>query len=112
MISSKEVSCRIAGDFSCESTTLYNSLYEHPGLHRHRNGTPPQRRERGARKLIAYHGIVYDVSDCPKWRSDLHEQLHFPGQDLTGELSDAPHQEEVFSRPCVKVVGKLESNQR
>ena len=68
--------------------------------------------ERGARKLIAYHGIVYDVSDCPKWRSDLHEQLHFPGQDLTGELPDAPHQEEVFSRPCVKVVGKLESNQR
>ncbi|MBN2116539.1 MAG: hypothetical protein JW730_08210 [Anaerolineales bacterium] len=65
--------------------------------------------ERGTRKLIAYHGIVYDVTDCPKWWNDLHEQLHFPGQDLTGELPEAPHQEEVFSRPCVKVVGKLES---
>ena len=65
--------------------------------------------ERGTKKLIAYHGIVYDVTDCPKWRTDLHEQLHVPGQDLTGELPEAPHKEEVFSRPCVKVIGKLES---
>ena len=68
--------------------------------------------ERGTRKYIAFQGIVYDVSDCPKWRNDLHEQLHFPGQDLTTELPDAPHAKEVFSRPCVKVVGKLESIQR
>jgi len=64
--------------------------------------------ERGAPKLIAFHGIVYDVSDCPKWRKDMHEQLHFPGQDLTTELPDAPHAEDVFSRPCVKVVGRLQ----
>jgi predicted heme/steroid binding protein len=68
--------------------------------------------ERGTRKLVAYQGIVYDLTDCPKWRGDLHEQLHFPGQDLTGELPEAPHQEEVFSRPCVKIVGKLQSTQR
>ena len=66
--------------------------------------------ERGTRKLIAYRGIVYDVTDCPKWRLDMHEQLHFPGQDLTDEIPDAPHLEDVFSRPCVKVVGKLESS--
>jgi predicted heme/steroid binding protein len=65
--------------------------------------------ERGTRKLIAYHGIVYDVTDCPKWRTDLHEQLHFPGQDLTGELREAPHQEDVFSRPCVRIIGRLDS---
>jgi predicted heme/steroid binding protein len=64
--------------------------------------------ERGTRKLIAYRGIVYDVSDCPKWRTDLHEQLHFPGQDLTGEIAEAPHREEVFARPCIKVIGRLE----
>lgn len=63
--------------------------------------------ERGARKFIAYKGIVYDVTDCPKWRSDLHEQLHFPGQDLTSELPDAPHKEEVFQHDCVKIVGRL-----
>jgi predicted heme/steroid binding protein len=65
--------------------------------------------ERGTRKYVAYHGVVYDVTDCPKWRTDLHEQLHFPGQDLTGELPEAPHEADVFSRPCVKIIGKLQS---
>ena len=64
--------------------------------------------ERGTRKWIAYDGIVYDVTDCPKWRLEMHERMHFPGQDLTSELRDAPHKEDVFNRPCVKVVGKLE----
>lgn len=66
--------------------------------------------ERGSRKFVAYKGIVYDVTDCPKWRLDLHENLHFPGQDLTGELAEAPHEEDVFSRPCVKIVGRLTGN--
>jgi predicted heme/steroid binding protein len=64
--------------------------------------------ERGARKYIAYRGIVFDVTDCPKWRPEMHEQLHFAGQDLTSELRDAPHEEDVFQRPCVKIVGRLE----
>ena len=65
--------------------------------------------ERGTRKFIAHNGIVYDVTDCPKWKKDLHENLHFPGQDLTSELPGAPHQEEVFKHDCVKIVGRLES---
>ena len=65
--------------------------------------------ERGTRMWIAFKGIVYDVTDCPKWRLDLHENQHFPGQDLTSELPDAPHEDDVFSRPCVKIVGKLSS---
>lgn len=64
--------------------------------------------ERGTRKLIAYKGIVYDVTDCPKWRQNMHENLHFPGQDLTSELPEAPHAEEVFKHDCVKIVGRLE----
>jgi predicted heme/steroid binding protein len=64
--------------------------------------------ERSTRKFIAYNGIVYDVTDCPKWRFDLHENLHFPGQDLTSELPEAPHKEEVFKHDCVKIVGRLE----
>jgi predicted heme/steroid binding protein len=63
--------------------------------------------ERGTQKWVAYDGIVYDVTDCPKWRTDLHEQLHFPGQDLTSEFLDAPHKNEVFRRPCVRIVGRL-----
>ena len=66
--------------------------------------------ERGTRKFIAFEGIVYDVTDCPKWRTDLHEQLHFAGQDLTSELADAPHEQDVFSRPCVKIVGRLQTD--
>jgi predicted heme/steroid binding protein len=66
--------------------------------------------ERGARKWIACEGIVYDVTDCPKWRLEMHEQLHFPGQDLTTELPDAPHKNDVFTRPCVKVVGRLQGS--
>ncbi len=63
--------------------------------------------ERGMPMWIAYQGIVYDVTHCPKWRSGLHEHLHFPAQDLTSELPDAPHGEEVFRHDCVKIVGRL-----
>jgi predicted heme/steroid binding protein len=59
------------------------------------------------RKWIAFKGIVYDVTDCPRWHEDMHESLHFPGQDLSTELIDAPHSENVFSRPCIKIIGKL-----
>jgi predicted heme/steroid binding protein len=64
--------------------------------------------DRGTPKWVAYDGIVYDVTDCPKWRTEMHELLHFPGQDLTTELPNAPHKIDVFTRPCVKVVGRLE----
>ncbi len=67
--------------------------------------------ERGARKLVAYKGIVYDVTDCPKWRLEMHENLHFAGQDLTGELAEAPHAEEVFARPCVIPIGRLQTDE-
>jgi len=60
------------------------------------------------KKWIAYNGIVYDVTDCPRWRAELHERMHFPGQDLTSELPDAPHGNAVFNRPCVTIVGKLQ----
>ena len=66
--------------------------------------------DRGRTKYIAFKGVVYDVTDCPKWRNEMHENLHWPGQDLTGEIDDAPHHDEVFSRPCVRRVGILTSS--
>jgi predicted heme/steroid binding protein len=36
-----------------------------------------------AHMYVAYKGIAYDVTNCPKWRSGLHELIHFPGQDLS-----------------------------
>lgn len=65
--------------------------------------------ERGTRLWIARDGIVYDVTDCPKWRTGLHENLHFAGQDLTDELPEAPHKDEVFKHDCVQIVGRLAS---
>jgi predicted heme/steroid binding protein len=60
------------------------------------------------RMYVAYKGIVYDVTDCPKWRKGVHEGLHIPGQDLSAELDNqAPHTGGVFSHPCVKIVGRL-----
>jgi predicted heme/steroid binding protein len=56
---------------------------------------------------VAFQGVVYDLSDCPNWRSGLHRNLHYPGQDLTAEIADAPHAAEVFTRPCVQRVGIL-----
>jgi predicted heme/steroid binding protein len=64
--------------------------------------------ERSTRMWIAHNGIVYDVTECPKWRAGMHEFLHFPGQDLTSELPDAPHADEVFTHDCVIIIGKLE----
>jgi predicted heme/steroid binding protein len=62
------------------------------------------------RMYVAYKGIIYDVTDCAKWRTGLHEGQHFPGQELTAELdNEAPHTDEVFEHPCVKVVGRLAS---
>ena len=52
--------------------------------------------ERGSRLWIAESGIVYDVTDCPKWRTGMHEQLHFPGLDLSNELPEAPHSSRCF----------------
>jgi predicted heme/steroid binding protein len=63
--------------------------------------------ERGQPAYVAFEGVVYDVSDCPKWRTGLHESLHFAGFDLSTELPDAPHGREVFTRPCVRRVGTL-----
>ena len=58
---------------------------------------------------IAYQGIVYDVTNCPRWRHGMHERMHFPGQDLSGEMEDAPHATDVLTRPCVRIVGKLKT---
>lgn len=44
---------------------------------------------------IAYQGIIYDVTHSRLWRNGQHYQ-HWAGQDLTAELADAPHTEQVF----------------
>lgn len=57
-----------------------------------------------AEMWIAYKGIIYDIAFSRHWRNGIHYG-HWAGQDLTEELKDAPHAEEVFRR-C-EIVGKL-----
>ena len=52
----------------------------------------------------AYRGLIYDLSDSRMWRGGQHYE-HWAGQDLTDELSSAPHDERVFAR--FAVVGRL-----
>ena len=54
----------------------------------------------------AYNGLVYDVTKSRLWRGGKHYE-HWAGQDLTQELTNAPHNENVFDK--FKVVGKLEN---
>lgn len=52
----------------------------------------------------AYKGIIYDVGKSRLWRNGKHYE-HWAGQDLTEELKEAPHNENVFDK--FKPVGKL-----
>jgi len=53
---------------------------------------------------IAYNGFIYDVTNSRLWRNGKHYE-HWAGQDLTAELSHAPHTEKVFER--YKIIGVL-----
>ncbi|GAB4333587.1 MAG: hypothetical protein OHK0038_09820 [Flammeovirgaceae bacterium] len=52
----------------------------------------------------AYNGFIYDVSKSRLWKNGKHYE-HWAGQDLTNELSKAPHNKNVFDK--FEVVGKL-----
>ena len=53
---------------------------------------------------IAFKGIIYDVTDSRLWKNGKHYE-HWAGQDLTEELKDAPHSDQVFAK--FEVVGRL-----
>lgn len=46
---------------------------------------------------IAFRGLIYDVSSSRLWRRGKHYE-HWAGQDLTPELADAPHTDQVFEK--------------
>ena len=53
---------------------------------------------------VAFRGIIYDVGTSRLWKNGRHYE-HWAGQDLTDELSDAPHTEKVFEK--FKAIGQL-----
>lgn len=46
---------------------------------------------------VAYQGRVYDVGTSRLWKNGRHYE-HWAGQDLTDELPDAPHTDDVFKK--------------
>ena len=53
---------------------------------------------------VAFRGLIYDMSNSKLWKNGKHYE-HWAGQDLTEELSDAPHSEKVFEK--FNPIGKL-----
>ena len=53
---------------------------------------------------VAFEGKIYDVTNSKLWRNGKHYE-HWAGQDLTPEMSDAPHAEKVFDK--FKIIGIL-----
>ncbi len=53
---------------------------------------------------IAFRGLIYEVTSSRLWRNGKHYE-HWAGQDLTQELDDAPHNENVFDK--FEPIGKL-----
>jgi predicted heme/steroid binding protein len=62
--------------------------------------------ENGSAAYIAYKGKVYDVTRCFLWQGGKHQALHAAGKDLTDDLADAPHGEDLLERAVL--VGTLE----
>jgi predicted heme/steroid binding protein/uncharacterized membrane protein len=60
----------------------------------------------GRPAYIVYKGQVYDVSQSRLWRTGTHVRRHHAGNDLTGDLPAAPHDERVFDK--VILVGELQ----
>jgi predicted heme/steroid binding protein len=54
----------------------------------------------------AYKGMIYDLSKSKLWRDGKHYE-HWAGQDLTQEIENAPHTENVFDK--FKIVGILKA---
>lgn len=59
----------------------------------------------GRKAYIAFGGKVYDVTTSYYWRNGMHQVLHEAGCDLTTEMKDAPHGDDLLAR--FPIVGRL-----
>ena len=66
--------------------------------------------EDGRPAYFAYRNKIYDVSNSPLWRNGAHMKRHRAGEDLTGFLSQAPHDEsKILSMRQVGELSELNS---
>ncbi|MDI9624664.1 MAG: cytochrome b5 domain-containing protein [Methanothermobacter sp.] len=61
----------------------------------------------GAPAYVACNGKVYDVSESFLWKDGEHQVTHRAGEDLTDEISEAPHGIEFLERfPIIGILKK------
>lgn len=58
----------------------------------------------GMPAYTAYNGFVYDVSQSYHWRDGKHWVLHEAGTELTAEMAEAPHFDDVLKK--FEIVGR------
>lgn len=58
----------------------------------------------GRPAYVGYMGKVYDVTESFHWKNGVH-WVHFAGTDLTREMEDAPHFDDLLLP--FKIVGTL-----
>lgn len=59
----------------------------------------------GKPAYIAFKGKIYDVSASYLWANGKHQNRHNAGDDLTGNIFNAPHNEDVLTR--YPLIGEL-----
>lgn len=64
----------------------------------------------GRPAYIAYKGNVYDVTESKMWKNGSHINRHFAGDDLTHQMSVAPHGDDLMEK--FKIVDKLEAEEK
>ncbi len=101
MAAGPTLGCGVAG----ERARIGGAAMASDGLRRFSRAELKQFDGRDGRPIYAaYQGSVYDVTASPLWGEGQHFE-HLAGADLTEELADAPHGEEVFED--FPVVGHL-----
>lgn len=61
----------------------------------------------GAGVWFVYQDKIYDVSKSDLWSDGDHQGMHTGGRDLSNEMGDAPHDEDVLTRyPVIGVLKK------
>jgi len=56
---------------------------------------------------FVHQGKIYDVSKSDLWVDGDHQGMHSAGRDITSEMADAPHDEDVLTRyPVIGILKK------
>ena len=58
----------------------------------------------GRPAYVGYMGKVYDITNSDSWDAGTHYE-HYAGEDLTEQMAEAPHGDEVFK--VFPIVGEL-----